>query len=646
MTAPIRARALLLAIVGLGGVIIGGASLRLTHVDAKLFALLAAAAILAEVIQVEDDPTAAGENEQHFSFSSGIHIASVLVLGPFIGALVAAAGVVVVDPSRGNPRSKVAFNAGMLAVSSFAAGCMFEVFGGHPGQLPLPSAFGAVAAAALTLYVLSTLLVSSIVALMSGQPFGEVFPASFRAGSWTAVGEAGLGVALTVLLIRSPWAALALAPLLIALYQASAHLAKLRTETSRALETFAEVVDERDPTTFRHSARVAEYAQSFGNAIGLGLAASARLRLAGQLHDLGKIAVDIAILRKTGPLNDDEWEVMRRHPRLSARMVRSFSLAKEEAAAIEYHHERYDGNGYYGMDSEHVPMAAHVLTVADTYDAMTSDRPYRRGLSPAAAQEEILRGAGRQFHPAVAKAFVAMQRGEDALAELTDEERVALQALNERPRRRMQLPRLASREALGVAANAALAASFGLAFYGEVVIGLLIAAPAAAILVLRVADARRRRDLEAALRAIAGGALSRDRMFDSVVALLAGTATVTWGALARWDDRALDAHFELLWDPHDDAPAEADVAAFLAAADERSGSRVAAEAPGRGTCVAIPLRGDDQVSSRWLLLAFDGGARHVALDAVRRAADVIATALEAPPRVAPTDTRQRIALVG
>lgn len=646
MKAPLGARALLVAIVGLGCAVLVGAAARLADADAKLLALLVAAVILAEVIQVQDDPVAADNDGQHFSFSSGIHIASVLVLGPFLGALVAAVGVVVVDTSRGEARTKVAFNAGMLAVASFTAGCAFELFGGHPGRLALPSAFGAIVPAVLTLYALSTVLVAGIVSLMSRQSFRELFPASLRAGSSSAVGEAGLGVALAVLLTRSPWAILALAPLLLALYQASAHLTKLRAETSRALETFAEVVDERDPSTFRHSDRVAEYTQGFASAVGLGLATSARLRRAGRLHDLGKIAVDTAILRKAGPLDDAEWEVMRRHPRLSARMVRSFSLAEEEAAAIEYHHERYDGRGYYEMGAEHVPLAAHVLVVADTYDAMTSDRPYRRGLSHEEAQEEILRGAGTQFHPVIAKAFVAAQRGEDALALLTPEERAALRELDARPRRRTQLPSLASRQAFVIAANTALVASIGLVFYGEGVAGILVAAPAVALLALRVVDLRRRRVLERALRAITAGALARNRMFDSVVALLAGTATVNWGALARWDDRTLAAHFELLWDPHDDAPAEADVSAFLAAADEANGSRVAADAPGRGTCVALPLQGDDPMSSLWLLLSFDGGARHIAVDAVRRAADVVGLALAAPPARPAAEQRRRIALAG
>ena len=356
--------------------------------------------------------------------------------------------------------------------------------------------------------------------------------------------------------------------------------------------------------------------------------------------------MDTAILRKPGALDDSEWETMRRHPRLSARMVRSFSFADEEAAAIEYHHERYDGHGYYRMEPDHVPLAAHVLTVADTYDAMTSDRPYRRALLPEEAQEEILRAAGTQFHPAIAKAFVAAQRGEDALAQLTSEERVSLRALGARPRRRTQPPPLEPRQAAIVAANAALVAAVGLAVYGDVVAGILVAAPGLATLVLRLVDVRRRRALERALRAIAAGALPRDRMFDSIVALLAGTVPVTWGALARWDERTLDAHFELLWNPHAGAPAEQDVAAFLATADARSGSRDAAEAPGTGSCVALPLPGDDPASRLWLLLAFGGGTRHVAGSAVRGVADVVALALKAPPVAPASEQRPRIAVVG
>ena len=104
---------------------------------------------------------------------------------------------------------------------------------------------------------------------------------------------------------------------------------------------------------------------------------------------------------------------MRRHPRLSARLLQRFEFVAPQARAVELHHERMDGRGYYGVGGDDLPLASHFLIVADSFDAMTTDRPYRPGLSHEAALMEIERNAGTQFHPAVAKAFVAVQRGFD-----------------------------------------------------------------------------------------------------------------------------------------------------------------------------------------------------------------------------------------
>src|SRR5207253_4869818 len=159
--------------------------------------------------------------------------------------------------------------------------------------------------------------------------------------------------------------------------------------------------------------------KELGAALRLPATEVARLRWAGRLHDLGKICVDRSVLMKPGRLDDEEWAAMSRHPRLSARLLRRFRFAVEEARAVEYHHERFDGRGYYGIPTEELPLASHFLIVADSFDAMVSDRPYRPGLSKDEALVEIERHIGSQFHPAVAKAFVAVQRGLEPYSALT-----------------------------------------------------------------------------------------------------------------------------------------------------------------------------------------------------------------------------------
>src|SRR2546430_2369373 len=177
--------------------------------------------------------------------------------------------------------------------------------------------------------------------------------------------------------------------------------------------------DARDPSTYRHSLRVAGYVDDLARGLRLPFSEIDRLRWAGRLHDLGKVAVDASLLRKRGGLDGAEWASMRRHPRLSARLLQRFEFVAAQAQAVELHHERMDGSGYYGIGGADLPLASHFLIVADSFDAMTTDRPYRPGLSPEAALVEIELNAGTQFHPAVAKAFVAVQRGLDPASVLS-----------------------------------------------------------------------------------------------------------------------------------------------------------------------------------------------------------------------------------
>ena len=149
---------------------------------------------------------------------------------------------------------------------------------------------------------------------------------------------------------------------------------------------------------------------SWQKALGLPHGDVRRLWWAGRLHDLGKVSVDAVALRKSGPAEHD-WEAMRRAPRLSARLLQRFQFAAQQAKAVEYHRERLDGSGYYGAHGSDIPLAAHFLIVADAFDAMTSERPFRPALSEEDALAEIERNAGTQFHPALAKAFAAVKRG-------------------------------------------------------------------------------------------------------------------------------------------------------------------------------------------------------------------------------------------
>jgi HD-GYP domain-containing protein (c-di-GMP phosphodiesterase class II) len=135
-------------------------------------------------------------------------------------------------------------------------------------------------------------------------------------------------------------------------------------------------------------------------------------RWAGRMHDLGKVVVDNSILHKDGALDEREWELMRNHPNVSADLLQPLSLTSDLAPAIRYHHERPDGLGYYGLTLENMPVEAAIITLADSYDAMTTNRPYRSAMTHEAACNRIEQCLGTQFHPVLGKAFVQMLRGQ------------------------------------------------------------------------------------------------------------------------------------------------------------------------------------------------------------------------------------------
>jgi len=170
----------------------------------------------------------------------------------------------------------------------------------------------------------------------------------------------------------------------------------------------AEALDLRDGGTARHSHVVGRYAELMARRLGLPEERIERVRLAGIVHDVGKVAVSDAILQKAGPLDDAEWAEMREHPLTGARLLAGVGL-EDICAWVIAHHERPDGNGYpRGLRQDEIPLEARILAAADAYEAMTSNRPYRRALGAERAREELRRGAGTQLDPAIVETLLAV----------------------------------------------------------------------------------------------------------------------------------------------------------------------------------------------------------------------------------------------
>jgi len=215
----------------------------------------------------------------------------------------------------------------------------------------------------------------------------------------------------------------------------NAHLfEEIRQMFLSTIQALADAVDAKDPYTHGHTRRVSAFAVAVGRRLGLSAKELEDLRMAAILHDVGKIGVPEAILNKPGRLTPEEFEQMKQHPVRGYQIVSRIPAMARLTPAILYHHERYDGKGYpEGLSGEEIPLAARILAVADAFDAMTSDRPYRPGMALDQAIEELKRNRGTQFDPRVVDAMLEYVESSDFEYDriLTEEDQKELTTVEE-----------------------------------------------------------------------------------------------------------------------------------------------------------------------------------------------------------------------
>ncbi|MDO8445582.1 MAG: GAF domain-containing protein [Deltaproteobacteria bacterium] len=181
----------------------------------------------------------------------------------------------------------------------------------------------------------------------------------------------------------------------------------LRQTFYETAEALAEAIEKRDPYTGGHTKRVLTYSMASAEYMGVSPQEMDWLKLSAILHDIGKIGVEDRVLRKQGSLNDEEFALMKAHPRMGAEIMEYVEKLKDIIPGMKHHHERFDGKGYPdGLKDGEIPLIARIISVSDTFDAMTSDRPYRKGLSDETAINELQKHAGVQFDPVVVRAFI------------------------------------------------------------------------------------------------------------------------------------------------------------------------------------------------------------------------------------------------
>jgi len=178
------------------------------------------------------------------------------------------------------------------------------------------------------------------------------------------------------------------------------HLTDKLEHAESVIFALAAAVEAQDPYTEKHLQRMANLSERLAQAAGLDPSQVASVRYASILHDVGKVGVSEATLRKPGPLTEEEWAEVREHPAIGARIVRSMRFGQQIAPIVRSHHEHWDGRGYPdGLKGKEIPIEARIVTLVDAYDAMSTDRSYRAALSPEVIRAELEQNAGRQFDP-------------------------------------------------------------------------------------------------------------------------------------------------------------------------------------------------------------------------------------------------------
>lgn len=315
------------------------------------------------------------------------------------------------------PWYTVAYNFGQLSLSAVLGGWLYVLVAGNlmvdasgsPHALTaseVPRALAATVAAAMLYSAVNMLLTAVAIRVGHRQPFRRAIVGLLQYVP-TQFALAFVGFLLAQVLAINPITLpLFIFPLAVArqLYERYASLKDAYVDTVRSL---VGALEAKDPYTRGHSERVSRYALRVGETMGLDSRLLERLEYAALLHDLGKLAMPRSILAKPCALSDDESVAMRRHPQAGAEMVERIPPLRELADFVRQHHERFGGQGYpLGSSGDSIPLFSRILAVADSYDAMTTTRPYRRAMTHEEAVAELNEGAGTQFDPAVVTAFL------------------------------------------------------------------------------------------------------------------------------------------------------------------------------------------------------------------------------------------------
>jgi putative nucleotidyltransferase with HDIG domain len=337
----------------------------------------------------------------------GATFAAALVLSPLVAMVVAGGSSLLATRFDGRtPLYDRLFNAAAAVVAVGGASATYGLLRNDP--LVANNSL-AVLAAAVVCYLARTELVDGAIALQLQRPLLAAWWLDHRRDMAQLASLFALGTIGAMTAEGHPWVfILFVAPTGLILVSFRETI-RLRSQTRTAILKLADLIDARDTYTYGHSQRVAEYAEQLATRLRMAPTQVELVREAARLHDVGKIRTEDRILQKHGPLTATEADEMHRHCDEGYEFLKQLPEFWEGAELVRMHHERYDGQGYpRGLGGDALPLEASVIAVADAWDAMTSDRPYRKALGHDAACAELRRCRGTQWDPRIVDAFVEL----------------------------------------------------------------------------------------------------------------------------------------------------------------------------------------------------------------------------------------------
>ncbi|MDI9475638.1 MAG: HD-GYP domain-containing protein [Natronincolaceae bacterium] len=347
------------------------------------------------------------------SVGYAINIATVIVGGPILATISSVLGLlfrIPKVPERGYihtlnlPAYKTIFNMSQSIIVTSLISLIYLSIGGRVGKFSLFSTLFIL----FTGILLNTTIISGFLSALNVQKFTRIWLGNIKGTllSSIAVGTVGIIIALAYIDYGYGAVILFLGPLLLARYSFKLYV-DMRNVYLSTIQALIKSLEAKDPFTSGHSNRVEKYAVALAEAFDLSFGRVQNIKIAAALHDIGKIGIDDQILNKAAGLTQEEYQHIMEHPAIGAEIVCNVDFLKGTTGIIKHHHERYDGTGYPdGLKGDEIPIEACILAIADSYDAMTSDRPYRKALTQEEAVEEIEKNAGTQFHPVLAEKFI------------------------------------------------------------------------------------------------------------------------------------------------------------------------------------------------------------------------------------------------